>query len=96
MKLQRDSRGRFLPKSQTVQSQPVTQVSTNPVAMIKEQAKQLVGFFGVDIAEAVEKKIFDAVKGTEIYRSNRANLLALYTQLGMTKMAKVVADDMLA
>lgn len=94
--MKRDSRGRFLPKSQTVQSQPVAQVSSDPVAQVKDMAKQLVGFFGVDIAEAVEKKIFDAVKGTEIYRANRASLLALYTQLGMTKMAKVVADDMLA
>lgn len=94
--MKRDSRGRFLPKSQTVQSQPVAQVSSDPVAQVKDMAKQLVGFFGVDIAEAVEKKIFDAVKGTEVYKKNRASLLALYTQLGMTKMAKVVADDMLA
>lgn len=95
--MKRDSQGRFVSqKSQVAQAQPVAKVSSDPVAQVKDMAKQLVGFFGVDIAEAVEKKIFDAVKDTEVYQKNRASLLALYTQLGMTKMAKVVADDMLA
>ena len=94
--MKRDSRGRFLSKkSQTVQA-AIDPMLSDPVTQIKDQAKALVGFFGIGIAEAVEKKIFDAVKTSDVYQKNKTRLLALYTQLGMTKMANIVAEDILA
>jgi len=101
--MKRDANGRFLPKSATVAPvakkvvAPVEQkpVETDPVKMIKPLAKLLVGVVGTGVATAVEKELFAKYRTSGVYQANKANLCALYTQLGMTEMAELVAADMI-
>lgn len=96
--MKRDSKGRFLPKSATVAQAPVAQpqtVEANAVKQIMPLAEKLVGAVGAGVATVVEKAIYEKVKNEPIYQNNKANLLALYTKLGMTEMAQIVAQDMI-
>jgi len=96
--MKRDSKGRFLPKSATV-AQPVQSqakpVETDPVKMIKPLAQSLVAVVGTGVATVVEKALLEKFRNSQVYQDNKANLLALYTQLGMTEMAGLVAADMI-
>ena len=96
--MKRDSKGRFLPKSATV-AQPVQAkaqpVETDPVKMIKPLAQSLVAVVGTGVATVIEKALLEKFRTSPVYQANKANLLALYTQLGMTEMAKMVSDDMI-
>lgn len=98
--MKRDSKGRFLPKSATVAQAPVAQPQvqkneTDPVKMILPLAEKIVGAIGAGVATVAEKALYEKVKNDPIYRNNMPNLLALYTKLGMTEMAQIVAKDMI-
>jgi hypothetical protein len=98
--MKRDSKGRFLPKSATVAQAPVaqSQVTKNesdPVRQILPLAEKIVGAIGASVATVAEKALYEQVKNQPIYQNNKASLLALYTKLGMTEMAQIVAKDMI-
>jgi hypothetical protein len=104
--MKRDSKGRFLPKSAQVAQTPVAQppvaqpkvqkTETDPVKKIAPLAEKLVGMVGAGVASVVEKALYEQMKNTPAYQDNKATLLALYTKLGMTEMAQIVANDMMA
>ena len=93
--MKRDSKGRFLPKSATVAQPQAQNTETDPVKMILPLAEKLIGVVGAGVASVVEKAIYEKVKNDPIYQDNKASLLALYTKLGMTEMAQIVAQDMI-
>jgi hypothetical protein len=95
--MKRDSQGRFVSqKSQVAQPKQVVSTESNPVKQIATLARGLVSLVGVGVAETVERKLYEQFKNSAVYQNNKASLLALYTQLGMTGMAQTVANDMMA
>ena len=107
--MNRDSKGRFLPKSAPrgwtdkgcncgcKQEAPKTvekAVEGLPVREIVAIGQKAISLLGTDVIQKMEAALIEKYRNEPIFLSNMEKLLPIYLKLGMTEVAQTVADKL--
>lgn len=108
--MQRDSKGRFLPKSAaqtwtdkgcncacecaTVKPTVAKTIEGLPVREIIEIGQKAISLLGTGVIQKMEAALIEKYQNEPIFVSNMEKLLPIYLKLGMTQVAQTVADKL--